>query len=113
MSSSDAPTKSEDQEEKKLFFTTTDLLNKINTVLRVQEEQLKASSPPTSTSDAHQSQQDQPQFELQRRLPDGSTRNATNTEKDYADFQAKLKQVRMLLCDQSWSQFTNPILCLH
>lgn len=73
-----------------MFFTTTDLLNKINSVM--QEEQLKNSYGDPS----QEPQQDQPQFELQRRLPDGSTRKASKDEADYADFQAKLKQVRIL-----------------
>jgi len=92
MSSIEIPTTTKDQEEKKLFFTTTDLLNKINTVL--QQEQLKASPKSSDTDPLLQTQEDEPQFELQRRLPDGSTRKANNVETDYADFQAKLKQVR-------------------
>jgi len=70
----------------KLFFTTTDLLQKINGILE-QESQNDASEDHV--------QEDQPRFELQRRLPDGSTRKASSDEAAVADFQSKLKQVCM------------------
>jgi hypothetical protein len=93
MSSNDISTSSKDGKGGKMFFTTTDLLNKINSVM--QEEQLKNSSAKDGDP-SQELQKDQPQFELQRRLPDGSTRKASKDEADYADFQAKLKQVRIL-----------------
>ena len=92
MSSNDISTSSKDGKGGKMFFTTTDLLNKINSVM--QEEELKNSTKDGDPS--QEPQKDQPQFELQRRLPDGSTRKASKDEADYADFQAKLKQVRIL-----------------
>ena len=71
-----------EEDKDKLFFTTTDLLNKINSVIQENQEE--------NSSDAKGG------FELQRRLPDGSTRLCTKDEAAAADFQAKLKQVRML-----------------
>lgn len=83
-----------EEDKDKLFFTTTDLLNKINSV--IQENQEENSSEKGG-------------FELQRRLPDGSTRLCTQDEAAAADFQAKLKQVRMI----RKNLFVNCIFLFH
>lgn len=64
----------------KLFFTTTDLMNKLNETVAVG----------TSGSTDNDSL---PHFELQRRLPDGSTRKATPADQQLADMQSKFQQV--------------------
>jgi hypothetical protein len=64
----------------KLFFTTTDLMNKLNETFAVG----------TSSSTDNDSL---PHFELQRRLPDGSTRKATPADQQLADMQSKFQQV--------------------
>ena len=64
----------------KLFFTTTDLMNKLNETVAVG----------TSSSTDNDSL---PHFELQRRLPDGSTRKATPADQQLADMQSKFQQV--------------------
>lgn len=84
-----------EEDKDKLFFTTTDLLNKINSVIQENQEE--------SSSDAKGG------FELQRRLPDGSTRLCTKDEAAAADFQAKLKQVRMF----RKNLFVNCIFLFH
>lgn len=59
----------------KMFFTTSDLMEKMNSTLRNGDTENFG-----------------PQFELQKRLPDGSTRRANDSEMAMADFQSKLKQ---------------------
>ncbi len=69
----------------RLFFTTSDLLNQINSVVDREHEQSNDGSGP------------HPRFELQRRFEDGTTRKASAEEAAAADFQSKVKQV----CDIS------------
>jgi len=59
----------------KMFFTTSDLMEKMNSTLRNGDTKIFG-----------------PQFELQKRLPDGTTRRANDSEMAMADFQSKLKQ---------------------
>ena len=87
-----------EEDKDKLFFTTTDLLSKINSV--IQENQEESSSEKGG-------------FELQRRLPDGSTRLCTKDEAAAADFQAKLKQVRMFRKNLFVSNFLISFISLH
>lgn len=93
---------------KKLFFTTTDLIDKINSVLSSSAVvDYNDTKKDASTLDQYNHEDDQhppgPCFELQRRLPDGSTRKATTEEVAAADFQAKLKQSAEMV-----SQLTSP-----
>ncbi|KAL3786488.1 hypothetical protein HJC23_010654 [Cyclotella cryptica] len=70
---------------KKMFFTASDLLQRINASIKdaaVGDDSL--SSPPSVTSMGG--------FELQRKMPDGSYRPADERELAAADFQAKMKQ---------------------
>ena len=74
------------------FFTTSDLLKTINGIL-------KEHSPEEIASDDGKRKDESTKsggFELQRRLPDGSTRKADESDIAIADFQSKIKQVRML-----------------
>jgi hypothetical protein len=64
------------KDDKKLFFTTSDLMNTMNQALM-----------------ADPSDPLQPKFELQRRLPDGSTRRADESEVAAADMDSKVQQV--------------------
>lgn len=59
------------------FVTTSDVLNRLNKALKEQSE-------PGETLE--------PRFELQRRLPDGSSVPATKAETEYSDLQTKLQQ---------------------
>lgn len=65
--------------ENRLFFTTSDLMNRMNKTLSDLE----------SPSDAIC-----PRVELQKRLPDGSTRRADEKDLAAADMQNKITQVR-------------------
>lgn len=77
-----------------LFFTTSDLLNKINSV--VDREQQKASDG-DGNGNGLEASETHPRFELQRRFEDGTTRKASAEETAAADFQSKMKQVRKYL----------------
>jgi tetratricopeptide (TPR) repeat protein len=66
-----------DEGEKKLFFTTTDLLNKMNSVLS------RLEGPDDVVS---------PRFELQKRLENGSTVPADAKDMAIADMESKFKQ---------------------
>jgi hypothetical protein len=67
-------------EQKKMFFTTSDLLQRLN--LSINES--VGEDAPTNG------------FELQRQMPDGSYRRAEEKELAAANFQTKMKQVRSL-----------------
>ena len=78
------------ESEKPLFLTTSDLLKRINASL--DEEHSKESSDVTeSIGDL------KPKFELQKRLPDGSTMKADEQDMEVADLQSKIKQVTIIL----------------
>jgi tetratricopeptide (TPR) repeat protein len=64
-------------EKKKMFFTTSDILNRMNAAIRENDSVLSS---------------DTGGFELQRKLPDGSHRPANEAEVAAADFQTKMKQ---------------------
>jgi hypothetical protein len=66
-----------------MFFTTTDLLNRMNSAIK--SAAIEGSGPSSSEVGG---------FELQRKMPDGSYRRAEKSELKAADFQAKMKQVR-------------------
>ena len=66
-----------------MFLTTTDMLNRMNSALETNE----------SDASGDGADSEGPKFELQRRLPDGSTRRADEEERKAADMQSKLKQV--------------------
>jgi hypothetical protein len=74
-SSSEAKKK---KKKKKLFYTTSDIMNTIN----------KSIASVDSKDDAIS-----PRVELQRRMPDGSTRPANDKDLEAADMESKLKQV--------------------
>lgn len=66
------------EENKKLFYTTSDMLKTINKSIQ------SLDSPDDAIS---------PRVELQRRMPDGSTRRANDADLRAADFESKMKQV--------------------
>ena len=70
------------KKKKKLFYTTSDMMKTIN----------KSIASLDSSDDAIS-----PRVELQRRMPDGSTRRADERDLEAADMDSKLKQVRMSL----------------
>ena len=65
-------------DEKKMFVTTSDLMSIVN-----------------ETSQGN--------FELQRRMPDGSTKRADEADIAAADFQAKINQVSLSYCNENMS----------
>lgn len=84
----DSPTMSREEEtsasgKKKLFYTTSDMMTTIN----------KALSDMDSPDDGMN-----PRVELQRRMPDGTTRRADEKDLEAADLDSKLKQVQYELC---------------
>ena len=79
------------ESEKKLFITTSDLIKRINASL---DEDTNEESSVTTTTATTQSADLKPKFELQKRLPDGSTLKADEQDMEVADLQSKIKQVR-------------------
>eukprot|EP00581_Thalassiosira_minuscula_P018672 CAMPEP_0183734132 /NCGR_PEP_ID=MMETSP0737-20130205/42986_1 /TAXON_ID=385413 /ORGANISM="Thalassiosira miniscula, Strain CCMP1093" /LENGTH=361 /DNA_ID=CAMNT_0025967549 /DNA_START=76 /DNA_END=1161 /DNA_ORIENTATION=+ len=73
--------------EKKMFFTTSDLINRMNSAMR---EANADTNLPCAPSDSGG-------FELQRKMPDGSYRRADDGEMAAADFQAKMKQASEMI----------------
>lgn len=71
----DEPSKS----KKKLFYTTSDMVKTMNNTMA------SLDSPGDAIS---------PRVELQRRMPNGSTRRVTEKDMEAADMDSKLKQVR-------------------
>jgi hypothetical protein len=69
----------EGSDKKKLFYTTSDMMKTMN----------KALSDMDSPDDDMN-----PRVELQRRMPDGTTRRADDKDLEAADMDSKLKQVR-------------------
>eukprot|EP00986_Skeletonema_menzelii_P004202 scaffold1416_cov142-Skeletonema_menzelii.AAC.3 len=64
-------------EKKKMFLTTSDIMNRMNAAIKENDSALSG---------------DTGGFELQRKLPDGSHRPASEAEVAAADFQTKMKQ---------------------
>ena len=87
-----------------MFFTTADLLTMINGILKQNATEWNekggesvnvvdgSSSLPSSSSSSTNSECGG--FELQRQLPNGTTRRADASDMALANFQSKLKQVR-------------------
>ena len=69
--------------DKKMFFTTSDLVNRMNAAIK---------DANTDNNDMPPAASDSGGFELQRKMPDGSYRRAEESEREAADFQAKMKQ---------------------
>jgi len=70
----------------KMFFTTSDLINTMNT--SIQQTNPNLSSNTTQSGGG---------FELQRKMPDGSYRRADEAEIASANFQSKMKQSSELI----------------
>lgn len=64
-------------EKKKMFLTTSDIMKRMNSAIKENDSALSS---------------DTGGFELQRKLPDGSHRPASEAEVAAADFQTKMKQ---------------------
>jgi tetratricopeptide (TPR) repeat protein len=76
------------------FFTTTDLINRINSSL---EDNTKTLSSSKEEYEKSTLLNNRPKFELQRRFSDGTTRKASPEETAAADFQSKLKQAGQIV----------------
>lgn len=85
--SSDVSLKSNVTDEK-MFFTTSDLLDRMNSAM-------KDANPDGMPGDGST----QAGFELQTKMPDGSYRRAEEKELAAADFQAKMKQASLMIAD--------------
>jgi hypothetical protein len=72
-----APPSDADNEKKKMFLTTSDIMKRMNAAIKENDNALSS---------------DTGGFELQRKLPDGSHRPANEAEVAAADFQTKMKQ---------------------
>lgn len=78
------------------FFTTSDLIHRINTSL----EEIRGTNNENEEEEEEEcekSQNDAPKFELQRRFSDGTTRKASPEETAAADAQAKLQQASQIV----------------
>lgn len=73
--------------KKKLFFTTSDLIERMNSAIKDAKGDI-----PTSSSNYVGDSNCTGGFELQMKLPDGSYRRADQKEVAAADFQTKMKQ---------------------
>lgn len=73
--------------KKKLFFTTSDLIERMNSAINDAKDDIS-----TSTSKSVGDSNCKGGFELQMKLPDGSYRRAGDKEVAAADFQTKMKQ---------------------
>lgn len=73
---------SQDDKKKRLFYTTSDMMKTINKSIA------SLDSPDDVIS---------PRVELQRRMPDGSTRRADDKDLEAADMDSKLKQVSLMV----------------
>lgn len=82
----------DDQKKKKLFYTTSDMLKTINKSIA------SLDGPPDDPIS--------PRVELQRRMPDGSTRRATDQDLKAADMDSKLKQVLLAVTTSMQCIFT-------
>lgn len=78
------------------FFTTTDLINRINASLEDTSDTFNSPSSEEARK-YEKSQSNRPKFELQRRFSDGTTRKASPEETAAADFQAKLQQAGQIV----------------
>lgn len=83
-----------DDEEDKLFFTRSDLIERLNSSLASYD----ACTLPTMDGE---NGNEKPRFELQKRLPDGSAISADNTDIAAADFQDKVKQAAAVISSMS------------
>ena len=93
----------EDDPRKKMFFTTTDLIERMNSAMRranIPDDSPTSSSSSSSSSESSESSEanvgslgaSSGGFELHARMPDGSYRPARRSELAAADFQSKMRQ---------------------
>lgn len=71
--------------DKKMFFTTSDLLDRMNAAIADATAESSADAEPPGG------------FELQKKMPDGSYRRAEESDRAAADFQAKMKQASAMI----------------
>jgi hypothetical protein len=96
MSTEAVTTVSKDDDDDQMFFTTSDLIQTINNVLKDNQPQPQVHNDKTNVNENLNSNSNDESvggFELQRRLPDGTTRKADEKDIAMADFQSKIKQV--------------------
>ena len=78
--------------KKKMFFTTSDLIERMNLAINDANDDILISSASKSLRDTKGMGGNTEGFELQMKLPDGSYRRAEQKEIAAADFQTKMKQ---------------------
>jgi hypothetical protein len=74
------------------FVTTTDVMNSLNRIMAELSESGDKNDNGAADNGAAATRRT-PAFELQRKLPDGTTRKASPSERKAADMDTKLKQV--------------------
>lgn len=79
-------------ETKKMFFTTSDLIERMNSAIRDANDDIPISTSKSLENSDGRSGGNTGGFELQMKLPDGSYRRAEQKEIAAADFQTKMKQ---------------------
>ena len=85
----------ENNDDESIFFTTSDLLKTINNVIKeTGNDELNPQNCNNHNGPVNSSSSTSEGFELQKRMPDGSTRKADESDIALADFQSKMKQVR-------------------
>lgn len=86
----ESESRSKNSSSSKLFFTASDLLETINSCI---EESYDVNDSEQKNANENTNSIPSGGFELERRLPNGKTRRATESDIALANFQSKLKQV--------------------
>ena len=89
-------------EQPKMFFTTSDLITKMNSAMSdATNDNIDLLPSPTSNESPSPSTEG---FELQRKLPDGTYRKADIGEMAAVDFQTKMKQAATMIANMNSHQ---------
>ena len=87
------------------FVTTSSVLDTINAALMEEMEPSSSATSATSADSTNNKRGDKRQFfELQKRMPDGSARPATDEEITSADMKNKIEQAAQLTSKMTWDQ---------
>lgn len=87
------------------FVTTSSVLDTINAALMEEMDPSSSATSAIGSADRINKKGDKPQFfELQKRMPDGSARPATDEEITSADVKNKIEQAAQLTSKMTWDQ---------
>jgi tetratricopeptide (TPR) repeat protein len=84
-------------ETKKMFFTASDLIERMNSAIRDANDDIPTSTSNSLRDSDRRTEGNTGGFELQMKLPDGSYRRAEQKEIAAADFQTKMKQASEII----------------